>query len=488
MAHQGNGTTARDPVLAWAALSLEAGVIVGQRYRAQDRLGAGAMGEVWSGVKLDDESPVAIKVLLAGAALNPEVVARFKREAQVLARVQSEYVARVLDFFSDPSFGLILVMELIEGESMLAMLRRAGHISIEATLELAADITRGLKDLHDARIVHRDLKPGNIVLRPMDGRMPRATLIDFGMSRILSGPDPDDEVTAITRGDRVLGTLEYIAPEQILIARSVTGAADLYALGCIMFRAIAGHHVFGDAVEARLVAAKLNTDPPDVPTGREDPTAVRTKAMVMKLLSRRLRERYQQADEVLEEIRSILALANLRRSIPPQEEEEELHTICLPSHTIALATRQAMVGTVQGYQLEHTPGAAPPPSPPQPPVLTVAELPAAPPEPAREASPLPPLAPPPMMAVADAPAPFEALAPQLAAAPAAAPPPAPELLVAAPRAAPVLPSDLKWLAFAVGVAVVCGGVLGWMLFGQLQSRWLGKTPHPAPSGVVHTGG
>jgi eukaryotic-like serine/threonine-protein kinase len=479
------------------------------------------MGEVWSGVRLEDGEPVAIKVLLSAASTNPEVVARFKREAQVLAMVKSEFVSGVLDFFSDPDFGLILVMELIQGESMLAMLRRAKKVSVEAAIELGADIARGLRDLHNARIVHRDLKPGNIVLRPMEGRMPRAMLIDFGMSRVLSGGDPDEEVTAITRGDRVLGTLEYIAPEQVLVARNVTGSADLYALGCIMFRAIAGHHVYGDAVEGKLVAEKLNNDAPPVPTGRDDEVSIRTQALVAKLLARRLRERYQKAEEVLAEMEEIEALAHAQPEVHARQEEQELATVFRPAISLALATAQAMRDTVQAYQVESTPG---PSAPSQPRVASAAEpSPRPAPLPQSGVSSLPGLFEPSTeisvelsgVTVPDtsaaaqaaramlddvptaegralrapAPEPWAALVTPAAVSPAPAiDEPAIVPAVQLPAAAPPAPaqSGSSGFVFAIMVALVSGCLVGWILFRQLQSRALLPGNHRSVPAAIST--
>lgn len=277
------------------------------------------MGEVWAGKRLADGGAVAIKLLLSSTANIGEVVARFKREAQVLARVQSEYAARVLDFLTDPVIGLVLVMDLIPGESLHVVLHTRERLSIEETLDIGVDIARGLRDLHAANVVHRDLKPGNVVLRPRPGQRPRATLIDFGVSRIISSSD-EEEVTAITRGDRVLGTLEYMAPEQILGSRTVTGTADLYALGAILYRAIAGHHVYPNLTEGQLAVAKLNQDAPPLPTGgRDDYVAKRTAQVIARLLSRRLRERYQNADQVVADLEELRSMA---RSQEPRSRPE----------------------------------------------------------------------------------------------------------------------------------------------------------------------
>lgn len=278
---------------------------------------------MWAGVRLSDNTDVAIKVLLAHAVDANEVLARFRREAQVLARIRSKYVAQVLDFLAEEE-GFVLVMELIPGESLHAVLSYDQALAVETTLDIVSDVLRGLRDLHSANIVHRDLKPGNIVLRPRPGLRPRATLIDFGVSRIMSDSDDDEEVTAITRGDRVLGTLEYMAPEQILGSRSVTGTADLYAVGAMMFRAITGHHVFGDLQEGHLAVAKLNKDAPRLDIVRTDEVAERTQVLVSRLLSRRLRERYKTAEEALVEVDAIRALVPGRRldeaSFPGEDE------------------------------------------------------------------------------------------------------------------------------------------------------------------------
>jgi eukaryotic-like serine/threonine-protein kinase len=300
------------------------------------------MGEVWAGVRLSDNLDVAIKVLLAHAVDANEVIARFRREAQVLARVRSKYVAQVLDFLAEED-GFVLVMELIPGDSLHAVLSYDQTLAIETTLDIVSDVLRGLRDLHNANIVHRDLKPGNIVLRPRPGLRPRATLIDFGVSRIMSDPD-EEEITAITRGDRVLGTLEYMAPEQILGSRSVTGTADLYAVGAMMYRAVTGHHVFGDLQEGLLAVAKLNEDAPALDVGRTDEIAERTKVLISRLLSRRLRDRFKTAEEALAEVDSIRALVPDRRPDEQSLSLDEEQTLDKPKKLVTAPAETSRSG------------------------------------------------------------------------------------------------------------------------------------------------
>lgn len=324
-------------------MALETGTIIGDKYRISRRLGVGGMGEVWAGENTVTGAEVAIKIMLPAGMLSREVYARFKREAQVLGRIRSEYVAQVLDFLSDKKHGLTLIMELIPGQPLSAVIANEGKLSVEAMLDIASDVTRGLRDLHASQIVHRDLKPGNIVLNPQPDGRAKGMIIDFGVSRILSNPG-EEEITSITRDDRVLGTLEYMAPEQIIGSRTATASADLYALGAMMYRAVAGHHCFGDLVEGKLVAAKLNQDAPPLDTGRSDPVAVRFSATVARLLSRRVRDRFTSADELLAEFDAIQEMTfstqtapMIEVSIVPGDDEED------PTKSLSLDTQASIL-------------------------------------------------------------------------------------------------------------------------------------------------
>jgi eukaryotic-like serine/threonine-protein kinase len=285
-------------------MELTPGAVIAGRYRVDYKVGAGGMGEVWAGEHSAVGTKVAIKALLLGAALNPEIVARFKREAYILGRIRSDHVARVVDFVADQEYGLILVMEFIEGDSLASVLA-TGPLTVEETIEIGVDIASALVDLHESNIVHRDLKPGNIILQPVHGeRRRRAVVVDFGVSRLNStgGPD-DDEITGITRADMAVGTIEYMAPEQILNSRNVTSASDVYATGAILFRAVAGRHVFGNITsDTALAQKKLTTDPPGLPLLRTDALAVGLGMVVSRALKRRPSERYKTAPQLLSDL------------------------------------------------------------------------------------------------------------------------------------------------------------------------------------------
>lgn len=295
-------------------MDLTPGAVIAGRYSVERKVGSGGMGEVWAGENRSVGSRVALKTLLSASACNHEVVARFKREAYILGRIRSDHVARVVDFVADSEYGLVLVMEFIEGDSLSRVLAER-LLTIEETIELGADIASALVDLHQAHTVHRDLKPGNIILQPIHGeRRCRAVVVDFGVSRLsLTGrANDEEEITGITRADMAVGTIEYMAPEQILNSRNVTSASDIYAAGAILYRAVAGRHVFGNiSSDTELANKKLTTDPPVLTLSRQDKLAKGLAVVVGRALKRRPSERYKSAQELLNDLGPLRDLARV---------------------------------------------------------------------------------------------------------------------------------------------------------------------------------
>lgn len=294
-------------------MDFQEGVLVASRYRLSRLVGAGGMGEVWAGFDEKQQRPIAIKRLLPAAAKHHEVVARFRREAFLLGRVESPHVAKVEDFIEDESFGLLLIMEFIEGPSLAHVLEDRSF-SVEEALDLGVDVARALVDLHAAKIIHRDLKPGNIILRPAHGDRFQAVIVDFGISRLMSGgaenEGAEQEVTGITRANIALGTVEYMAPEQILNSRDVTPVTDLYALGIILFRAVRGQHAFGNRRGEDLARAKLLEEAPALEIGRDDEIAEGLVRIVARALKKRPAQRFASAREMLAELEAVKSIAD----------------------------------------------------------------------------------------------------------------------------------------------------------------------------------
>lgn len=279
-------------------------------YRIEHRLGAGAFGAVWAAIHQASGQRVAIKVLLrTGAGTVVDHVARFRREATNLRRVESEYVAKIIDFIVDEEHGMLLIMEYIDGELLSDVLQET-NLSVPETIELGIHLARGLADLHAVGVIHRDIKPSNIMIRVLPNGMQRAIIFDLGLSRFnpIVPLEPDDnsssDVTA-TASRVAIGTPAYMAPEQILDARRATEASDIYAAGVVLYLAVSGRHPFvGD--ERTIANNKLMTEAMPVDLGRLDELGMRFTDVISKAIRRRPEERFTKAGELL------LALDDLR--------------------------------------------------------------------------------------------------------------------------------------------------------------------------------
>jgi serine/threonine-protein kinase len=290
---------------------LAPGVLLDGRFRIRRKIATGGFGEVWEGDQCATGMRVALKALLPETAKLDEVVLRFKREAELLARVRSDRVARLVDFFVDPTYGPILVIELIDGRSLAEMVAEQ-PLSVEDAVDLGVEIAMAVCELHQARILHRDLKPGNVIVQPCRNGRTRVVLVDLGASREMPSEEAsDDELTAITRAHCAVGTLAYMAPEQLSGASDVNETADVYSLGAILFRLVAGHSLFKELSQASLARRKLLAASPRLETGRADAVARGFEAVVSRALDGDPAARYATVDVMLSEL---LRLRNLPKA------------------------------------------------------------------------------------------------------------------------------------------------------------------------------
>jgi serine/threonine-protein kinase len=271
-------------------------------YTLERMLGVGAFGVVWLAHRPDFPQPVAIKVLHPSAAESPESVERFRREAFVLGELQSPHIARMYELIQAPPYGLALVMEYIEGELLSDQLKR-GTISVESALMLGADLLRGLVELHRLGVVHRDLKPENVMMRPAADSPPRAVIFDFNLSRLKGGTGPGGKSSSLTAMGSAIGTVPFMAPEQLLDARRVSEKADMYSTGAILFRAVAGKPPFDGPQSFR---EKLIIESPPVPTGRTDTTAIGFERIIARALKRKPAERFDDAAQMLAAVDALM--------------------------------------------------------------------------------------------------------------------------------------------------------------------------------------
>jgi serine/threonine-protein kinase len=232
--------------------------LLGGRYRLEAVLGHGGMGVVYRGADLMMKRPIAVKLIRAidGIELDDEVAGRFLREAKNTARVQHPNIVQVFDLGRTDEGALYLVMELLDGESLSARMRREGAMSPARAVYIARQICDALEVAHTAGVIHRDLKPANVMLLSRGGDDSFVKVLDFGVAKSYS----PDQQTQLTHVGMLVGTVDYMAPEQIM-GKKLDGRADVYSLGIVLYKMLAGRAPFRDAGVPALINAHLNEAP-----------------------------------------------------------------------------------------------------------------------------------------------------------------------------------------------------------------------------------
>ncbi len=229
---------------------MNVGEVVAGRFRLERELGRGGMGAVFEALQLDLRRPVALKVLHDATQL--DALARFRREALVMARLDDPHAVRIYEFLEFGE-GAALVMELVNGEPLDSRLKRTGLPAMDEALALLDQIAGVLDAAHALGIVHRDLKPANVMVETREGK-PFARVVDFGIAALQ--PRPDEVLARVTRTGMIAGTASYMSPEQCRGA-SVDGRSDVYALACLTWELLAGRPPFDDQSTADVLAAHL---------------------------------------------------------------------------------------------------------------------------------------------------------------------------------------------------------------------------------------
>jgi hypothetical protein len=227
-------------------------------YEIVSMLGAGGMGEVYRARDTRLDRAVAIKVLPAAVAHDAQFRERFDREARVISRLTHPHICTLYDVGEHEGLAF-LAMELIDGETLAARLER-GALPIDEALTVAIDIGSALDTAHRAGIVHRDLKPGNIMLARSGPK-----LLEFGLAKTAAVQSTATAPTAaaITAHGTILGTFQYMAPEQIE-GRDADTRSDIFAFGCVLYEMLTGHKAFAGKSEASLIGAIMHASPPSV--------------------------------------------------------------------------------------------------------------------------------------------------------------------------------------------------------------------------------
>lgn len=287
------------------------GRMISGRYRVIELIAKGGMGAVYLGEHVHLRKRVAIKTLLPEAAAEPQLIARFEREAIVGAHIEHPHVAGAMDFGQEPDGTHFLVLEYVRGQSLAREIDTQGPLEVTRALRIARELALALQGIHEKDIVHRDIKPANVMLTT-DGDT--AKLVDFGFAKLrtdrLSTIDADDPVLAsqrdLTLVGTVFGTVSYMPPEIARGMAHLDARADLYALGVTLYEMLAGVPPFTAKSEAELFHAIVSSPPP--PIGERAP-GVRVpdalEAVVLRLLEKNPDARYQTASELLDALDAV---------------------------------------------------------------------------------------------------------------------------------------------------------------------------------------
>jgi eukaryotic-like serine/threonine-protein kinase len=269
---------------------LSSGHLLDNRYRLDERIATGGMGDVWRGTDIVLGRVIAVKVLRPAMLADPEFAARFYGEARMMAAFRHPGVVEVYDYAGagEPTGSeddcAYLVMAYVEGEPLSAKLKEEGRIGVAETMSIVAQTGEALHAAHQHGTVHRDVKPGNLIVKP-NGTV---ILVDFGVAR-------SNAVTSLTGLNAIVGTALYMAPEQVAKG-NVTPATDIYALGAVAYHCIAGVPPF-DGDNALQVALRHLEDEPE-PLPAEVPEPVR--ALISRAMAKHPGDRFASAAEFAE--------------------------------------------------------------------------------------------------------------------------------------------------------------------------------------------
>jgi serine/threonine-protein kinase len=308
------------------------GTVLSGRYRLEAKLGSGGMSTVYLARDETLDRPVAVKVLHREMSEQEDQLARFRQEARAVAKLSHPNVVSVIDAGEDGGHPYI-VFEYVEGETLKQRIARIGALDPQEAIAYAIEVARGLTVAHTRQMVHRDIKPQNILIDD-EGR---AKLTDFGISRQL-------EQDGVTATGRVLGTTDYVAPEQAM-GRAVDPRSDIYSLGVVLYEMLVGQVPFKADSQVGVAMKHVNEELPDVQQRRPEISAA-VALVVERATAKDPGRRYQTIGEMIDDLSTALEVEAARAGSTSGEATSVLDAVPAPKRRLAGRSRGSWTAIV----------------------------------------------------------------------------------------------------------------------------------------------
>src|ERR1700754_241939 len=279
-------------------MSTLVGMQLSGRYRLDAQIGAGGMSTVYRAFDVNLERQVAIKLLHREMSADSDQLERFRREARAVAQLSHPHIVGVIDAGEDEGRPYI-VFEYVEGETLKERIRRNGRLPIAEAVAYGIEIARALGAAHARHIVHRDVKPQNVLIDEEGS----AKVTDFGIARTL-----DEE--GLTADGRVLGTTDYVSPEQAL-GHDVGGQSDIYSLGIVLWEMLTGEVPYRGENQVSVAMKHVREDLPDLQMRRPEVSSA-LAAVVDNATAKDLDQRYQDDAELISDLEDVLGIETAR--------------------------------------------------------------------------------------------------------------------------------------------------------------------------------
>ncbi len=301
------------------------GTVLSDRYRLEAKLGSGGMSTVYLARDEVLDRPVAVKLMHREMTEQPEQLERFNQEARAVAKLSNPNVVAVIDAGEDGGRPYI-VLEYVQGETLKQRISRVGALDATEALAYGLEVAQGLAVAHEREMVHRDVKPQNVLIDSTG----RAKLTDFGISRQLK----DEGVTAT---GRVIGTTDYVAPEQAM-GKEVDPRSDIYSLGIVLYEMFTGDVPFQADNQIGVAMKHVNEQIPDVQAARPDISAASAR-VVDRSTAKNADDRYQTIEEMAEDLQAALEVEAIRAGGTTGEATSVLDAVPPPRRQLTSAKK-----------------------------------------------------------------------------------------------------------------------------------------------------